>query len=517
MDAYAINIALNLRANVGGSTTIIRELGLVESSALKVKGILGTLGIGLGIAEGIKEMASATSDYAHQLSLLQSVIRDNKQMADAVNAAWATSFSTPTSDATENLKAINDLIPAFGNVPDATANIDSLQKLSAVITNLGGGPDQVFDIAKALETRGAAQDSERFKRESSMMVQASEATGGRVSARDYLQFIRQENPFATGFSNEFLYRVAPTLIQDMGASRSGTALNTLENTLAGGRMTKAAKAEMTQLGLLDAGVSYKEGSAGTVQVDQKGLKGANLALDNPYKWVNEVMIPALVAHGITGAKEQEKEIAKLFSNRNAERIVVEFSVNQSRYAKDAGVIAQTEDPYAVYDRQKDTDPKMLGIEIWAQLKDVLIGIGRDALPIVLPLMRDFRDALVELNKALNGIDNVYSEALKGIFASPRDALVTFGILDKKDASPFEQGGIKDWLVRHGIVGSTQATSIAPPPLRQDITLNSTVVLPNGDVLGKAVTKYQAGQMNSNANSPSFFDPRRGYSPPGFAY
>ena len=77
---------------------------------------------------------------------------------------------------------------------------------------------------------------------------------------------------------------------------------------------------------------------------------------------------------------------------------------------------------------------------------------------------------------------------------------------------FQMGSGDNWFSRvlHG------GLTVAPSTSKSSITLNTTVMLPDGNVLGKSVTKYQAGQMNGNANSPSFYDPRRGYTPPGYA-
>lgn len=497
--AYKIDIALNLMTNSAtASRSIIRELGLIETSAIRLRGVLGALGLGFGLAAGVKEMAKATSDYGHQLAILHSVIRDNKQMLDAQKSAWAVSFNAPTSTAADNLKAIGDLVPAFGNVPDAIKNIESLQKLSAVITNLGGNPDQAFDIAKALETRGAASDPARFNRESAEMVQASMATHGRVDAGEFLKFIRQANPFATGFDEQFLYRIAPTLMQDMGGSRAGTGINSLENTLVGGRMTKAAKAMMTKFGVVDPGVAYKEGAAGAVQIDQHGIKNADLAMTNPYEWVNKVLMPALVAHGVTGQKEQEAVIAKMFSNRFAERIVIEFAVNQARYEKDAGITAQTENPYDAYGRLKDNDPKMLGVEVWAQFKDVLVNIGKDALPIALPLMRDFRDALIELNKALQGVTSVFDPLFK---SQP----VT---IHKDSSSEYGQ----KWHNAMQWMGLEGKPSNVPPASEHAGSGQTGHVYLDGNKVGKVLWNQAGKQMSMPNNSASSPDPRMSYVP-----
>jgi hypothetical protein len=501
--AYRINIALNLVTNSSTATRgIVRELGIVEASAIRLRSVLGTLGIGFSLAAGIREMAKATSDYGHQLAILHSVIRDNKQMLDAQKSAWSVSFSTPTSTAAGNLKAIGDLVPAFGNANDAIKNIDSLQKLSAVITNLGGNPDQAFDIAKALETRGAANDPARFRRESGEMVQASEATHGRVDAGEFLKFVRQSNPFATGFSDQFLYRVAPTLMQDMGGSRAGTALNSFENTLVGGRMTKAAKNIFQQMGLLDAHASYQEGSAGTVQLKGSQVRGADLALSDPNRWINEVLAPAMVSHGFTTPKQQEALIAKLFSNRNSERIAVEFDINRTRYAKDAGIIGQTENPFNAYDRLKDTDPKMLGVAIWSQLQDVLVNIGKDALPVALPLMRDFGAALVELNKALQGVSSVFDPYIN-----------TFKALGNTHISTDTGGSYgQKWHNALNWLGIGSADNSVPPPNKQSSSGQTGNVYLDSRKVGTVLWSQAGKQMSVPNNSGSSPDPRMSYVP-----
>ena len=499
--AYRINIALNLISNSSTATRgIIRELTLVETVGLRLKGVLGGLVVGAGLVAGIKAASRATSDYADEVQKLQAILRTPANMAAADAEARRVSMAVPTTNYTDNLKAIGDLVPAFGNVPDAIKNIESLQKLSSVITAFGGKPDQAFDIAKALETRGAANSPSQFRRESGEMVQAIESTNGRVDANQFLLAIRQSNPFATGFSEQFLYRILPTLMQDMGGSRAGTALNSFENTLVGGRMTKAAKGLFQQFGLLDANAKFNEGSAGTVQLKGARVEGSGLALSDPDRWINEVLAPAMVAHGFVTPKQQEEVIAKLFSNRNSERIAVEFDVNRNRYAKDSRVIGGTENPFDTYGRLKDNDPKVLHQELLKQFDDVMINLGNVALPLVIPAMRD----LVKLLQLASDVIE------KGF--GPLGAFHDVGSKIKVDTDTGPSYGDKWRNALHSLEFWKKDSNAVPPPNKQanNGTMTGTVVL-NNRVVGQ-FTAVQNKQMSLPNNSGSSPDPRMSYVP-----
>lgn len=510
MEAYAINIALNLRANVGGSQVLIRELGLVQTHALRVRGILGTLGVGFTVAAGIREIAKATSDYAHEAQKLQTVLQDATQLQTAISAAQRVSTEVPTTNYTDNIKAISDLYGVFnGNLQEIIAELPAIQQISTAMDAMGKKIDgkEIYSTARAVELTGLSGDDPRFAKRMSEIGRVSEFTHGRVNGQQYAAFNAMSLPFVTGYNDDFMYRYAPSLIQDRGSgSAAGTGLTTFEQSMFT-RMTKATFQTAQSLGLIKKDAVVDAGSMGRMTLrNPNDLLGEDLRLKDPYTWSKQYLFPIL--DKMKTDAERQQTIAKLFPDRTAARTEAIFYTRRSQFDRDAPNIAATQDPISAAKRLMESDPKILGTEIWKQFQDVLVNIGHEALPTVLPLMRGFRDLLVDINKAFQGLD------------SWKNVLVTAGLLEKRttDATPpYEKGGIKDWLVRHGVVGAQQASAIGPPPMNHTIVVESTVRMPDNTVLGKAVTKYQSNQMNGTANSASSFDRRRGFTPPGLAY
>ena len=97
-----------------------------------------------------------------------------------------------------------------------------------------------------------------------------------------------------------------------GTGGPGNALMSAFAKVVQGQMPNKAAHEFANMGLATSLKDLK-GSAST-QVD---ILGSKLFQSNPYEWVQQVLMPALAAKGITSQDEITAEISKLFPVRTA--------------------------------------------------------------------------------------------------------------------------------------------------------------------------------------------------------
>jgi hypothetical protein len=379
-----------LRVNAAETKAAYRQMSMAASP------LLGLAAAG-GLMFSAKKAIGDSSELAHELQMLRNAGRSTRDVADAMAAANRTISAIPTSTLLENLKVLNETTGAFGSFQHALDNLTFNQKLGGMLQNmLGdkiGDPGEVFNnLVRSMEMRGAANDHARYQRESALAYQAMIFTGGRFNPDELLHYSQQANPYNKGLSNRYLYRIAPSLVQEFGGDKAGTMMNTFMGTLLGKAKNKISTEAWMKLGLLDPkGVVYNK--VGPVGFRPGAMKGTDLALSDPLAWSEKVLIPALKAHGFDTSNQLSlaKALMPLFRDRNANRLanVLVYDQDRKRLHKDEGLINQVP---TLDKAQADTlrrDPKMALHAVTASLTNlssVLFGTGKGESPVAVALV-----------------------------------------------------------------------------------------------------------------------------------
>lgn len=350
---------------------------------------IATMAAAGGLAMTFKGAIGAGAEYQHQISMMKNMGRTAVEMADAIRQAHRTAFEVPTSNWTENLKTFNETVMAFGSVAHATENLSFVQKMSAMFDNaLGEGhglsKDQSYSLIKALEMRGMGTkahpgfDSARFQREASLFAQANIASGGKVTPEELFNFTKKASPFVQGLSDRFLWRIAPTLIQEQGGEIAGTQISTWMGTILGKAKNKISTEAWIKLGLLDPKqIVYNK--VGPVGWRPGAIKNTNLAMSDPLAWTEKVLLPALRAHGVDTGNilSMQKALMPLFRDRNSNRMEVALASQQTNanLHKDERLIAKVPGVNAGYKQALANDPLMAMKALHSSLTNLKTALG----------------------------------------------------------------------------------------------------------------------------------------------
>jgi hypothetical protein len=342
-----------------------------------------------GLAMTLKGAIGAGAEYQHQISVMKNMGRTAKEMSEAIRAAHRTAFEVPTSTWTDNLKTFNETVMAFGSVAHATENMPFVQKMNAMFNNaLGDGhgldKESGYSLIKALEMRGMGTkshpgfDSARFRKEASFFAQASIASGGKVSPEELFNFTKKASPFVQGLSDRFMWRIAPTLVQESGGDIAGTQLSTWMGTILGKAKNKISTEAWMKLGLLDPKqVVYNK--VGPVGWRPGAIKGTDLAMSDPLAWSEKVLLPALRAHGIdTGnVLSMQKALMPLFRDRNSNRMEVALASAQTNanLHKDERLIGKVPGVESGYAAMLENDPLAAGKALRAAGTNLKTALG----------------------------------------------------------------------------------------------------------------------------------------------
>lgn len=405
IEAYKIGIRLHLINGISsGLTHIIDHFNKASGGAKAFKAELKEIrnltlagaavgGVGFAGLNMVSKTIKPASEYVHQLALMNNEGMKHLDIVKATNAAWDAAKAVPTTTVSENLAAIRELKMVFrGSAEHATQFMPTVQKIQSILETTrhgepGSGKSEAYELAKAMEMKGAVYSPAQFVGNADLMTKAIVASGGKINASDYLSAFKYGRAATAGWSDEFTYKYLPTLIQEMksrGGSGSaaggpGTALMSMYSTIVGGVVTQRALKTWQELGLVDPKkVSWtKDGHVKGVLPG--GIRGTDVMIESPYKWVNDILMPAMKSHGYTDEKSQRTVLQYLFANRTAGFVASQFALQPWKFEGDKGLIEQAKG-IGGYEELLKTDPMMAKMALAKQWENLMTILGFQIMP-----------------------------------------------------------------------------------------------------------------------------------------
>lgn len=309
----------------------------------------------------------------------------NKATKEAIKYAKAMdTFGTSTLD---NLTLMRDGITAFGDVHHAEMVAPTLAKMKfaneAMFGSEGGAENEkkFMDMLKVIELRGGLKSEKSFKDQANIIQQVITATGGRVQGEEWLNVIKTGGIAAKGMDNKAFYYKMEPLVQEMGGFRVGTAMMSAYQNLYQGRTTQRAMGNLDKFGLIGDPSKVKHNKTGDLSyLDIGAIKGADLFKKDQFAWMEQVLVPALNAKGITKEGDVVDAIGSIFSNRTASNLFAQMYQQREQIHKNAKLNEGANNIEQLFNQGKDTTTGK-ELEAKAKLHDAYLRFGQTILPI----------------------------------------------------------------------------------------------------------------------------------------
>lgn len=306
-------------------------------------------------------------------------------------------FGTSTLD---NLTLVRDGVTAFGDVHHAQWVAPTLAKMKfaneAMYGDHGVENEKKFmDMLKVIEMRNGLKNKESFQEQANIIQQVITATGGRVQAEEWLNVIKTGGIAAKGMDNKAFYYKMEPLVQEMGGHRVGTSMMSAYQNLYQGRTTQRAAANLDKFGLIGDYSKVKHNKTGDLSyLDIGAIKGADLFKKDQFAWMEQVLVPALNAKGITKEGDVIDAIGSVFSNRTASNLFAQMYMQRDQIHKNAKL---NEGAFNIDQLNTQAQGTTSGkeLEARAKLNDAYLQFGQTILPI-------YTQALVMASNALQG-------------------------------------------------------------------------------------------------------------------
>jgi hypothetical protein len=285
------------------------------------------------------------------------------------------------------------------------------------------------------------------------MAAGTIASQGKFGGREWFTLAKR---MGTSWLNmdPAMMGILPTLGLGMGADTAGTAMMTATQTILGATTLRKQQMEaFDRAGLLDHS-KITEDAGGRVNVGLGGIRGSGQYGNNLWKWTENVLMPAMIEHGFTDPKVQAALFAKMFPNRNANRIFSEFAnpLTHAQFVKDLAIQSQALPLTAAYGQYTTNNPKGVESAYEAQKESMLAAIGAPLMQAALPIM----SGVTTMFQNIGAFANAHPTAIRIIgegFAAIGVALLAAG-----GAAILAAFGTAGWLVG-GIVALGSALTV----------------------------------------------------------
>jgi len=390
----AINRAISL-----GNAGLLERSGMLQRMRQRIGGMAEGLGMygwmagGYAAGRTLRAAAHDTAEFEHQRAMLATTSGMSRaEVEEAVRTAQR--INVPLMSAAENLKSLGELRMVFGSTEHAIANVESVQRAAAMLKAVNPGKNadaEAYDLARALELKGVSMDPQHFNRLNNAMVQAVNASRGKITGESFFEFTQYARGAARGLSDFFYSRIAPSLIQEMRPTSAGRAISSLYEQVVGGKMKLQAATEWMKLGLLDPH-KVDLNKIGTVKRIHPGaFVDSALFVSDPYAWIQKYLAPALKKHGITEPAKVSEELAHLFSNMYAEQMAGILLTQKQRIEKDAGMALGAPGIEAL-ENVRRADPKAALTDLAGGINSLLAALGSPLAGTAIGVMNKLSDA-----------------------------------------------------------------------------------------------------------------------------
>lgn len=221
-------------------------------------------------------------------------------------------------------------------------------------------------------------------------IRAAQVEGSDLDAGKFWDFARRGKIAVPGLSTDFLATTVPALSQDMGADQFGTALSSAYQSFVIGSNAVASKVNLQAQ--RDIGIRTGEGKG--------SLVGDELFGQNPYRWVKEVLVPALQRSGVDTENDVEtaKAVAQLTRNTNASSLLTRMIAQQQQIDRLVQQYGEAMGPEAA-DEAQFKDPFIGARGFVESLRNLASAVGEDVMPTAVRGLNSLTGAINNLQQS----------------------------------------------------------------------------------------------------------------------
>lgn len=373
---------------IGKRLTLLRaESKLAARELAGVSKALGSMAATGGLSFGFTKTIKSGASFMREVNMLRVSGRTAEEVGKSMRQARITASEVPTSTLTGNLQLIRETTGAYGKLSHALENLSFNQRLAYMMTTATGksmeeSQHNLVAGIQALEIRGSAMDIARYRREMQGLFQAMVFFSGKEGAFSPVElrnFAKTGNIPLKLMGERFMTRILPSLVTETGSGDIiGTQATAFNNWLNGNTGTgNKSKTQFAQkIGL----VTQTDQSQLTKTGWRPGaVLGTGLAKEDPFKWVESILIPRLEKAGFNtnDTKSLEIGISSLFGRETAKRFVMGLAdpLQRKRLHLEESNINKAMGSEQGYKFMLENDPTMAWARVMSKMENLATILG----------------------------------------------------------------------------------------------------------------------------------------------
>lgn len=432
LDAYKIAVRITLVEGVtrglslmsrhfkqtGADAKMLEDrLKSIGRQALVGGALVGAGFAGLAVLKGPLEEAKLYQAELARFASLGFGARVNAQ-ADQ----FAQGMRTIGTSTRENMTLVSDAMAVFKSLPHAEMAAPLMARMKFANEALfgkerGSANDAKFmDLLKVIEFRGGLSSDAEFARQANYAQKVIAGSRGRVDATALLQALKTGGVALSRRGNEQFYLGSEPLIQEFGGSRYGTAAMSIYQNLVQSRGTVTAQQELYRLGLLDPSrVTFNK--LGALKKALPGAFTGSSILENQGELalLQQVLLPAFAAKGITSPEAITREFGMILGNRTGSGLMARIYQQQPSLMRQT---AANRNAFGIDQMTRAAAGTAAGKELDLEAKEanLKLVLGQQILPIYVRALELTTGALGLLTKAFSGQPAILKRVEVGGFA-----------------------------------------------------------------------------------------------------
>ncbi|QDD91312.1 hypothetical protein [Pseudomonas oryzihabitans] len=363
-------------------------------SALREMGS-NTLEQSLGLLTPALEEAKRFNQEANRIAVLN--------LGDQVpneTVAQAKTMQVYGASTTDNLRAVRQALAAFGDISQAKLAAPTMAKLQVANQALYGKDEgaaksaQFTAMLPVIAARGGLKDEAGFNEQADAIQKILANTQGRVAAPEWLKVLDKGGQAARGLNADAFFNRLEPLVQQLGGEKVGDGLSASYRNLYQGTTTAAAASKLQSLGLVDPGRVKTNGTHATL--DAGALKGSDLFAQDQAAWLQQVLLPALKAKGITGDRQTLDAIRSILPDQAGAELFTQLYQQHDQLDKSAAKTRGTAGIDGLF-TQAQQSPEGAELNLQARKADLYRQMGDTILPTYVKALEIVAQVLEKVN------------------------------------------------------------------------------------------------------------------------
>lgn len=280
---------------------------IMKPAMYALGGFGGAYMVGVGGTAAITAASNEQRERARQH--FAGLPKNEQDRIEQLSKELSTRYNTRQADAMEIMRE------ARLSMPDADKAFGVAEQMIQGYKMLGlmfGGPKGIEGLRafnKAMDNLNVTENPQSYREMLDAYIRAQQVTGKDMDPEAFALAIKYSRASGKVFSKKFLKEMVPFLISETNGSDTGNQLRAMFDTFIADVATKKSLKEQGRLGL-------REKSGGIVEADKFA--------EDPIKWINETIVPALIKDGVDVNNDVElaQAVSQLASNRLAKDFIM---------------------------------------------------------------------------------------------------------------------------------------------------------------------------------------------------